>query len=238
MSSLCWIRRDLRLHDHAALSHALNEGETTLVFVFDPLILDKLKHKDDRRVTFIMESLREMEVEVQKLGSSIIIRYGKPEIEIPKLARDLKVTTVYSNRDYEPYAKERDSKVEKALTKLNIGFEQFKDAVFFEKTEVLSNTGSIYKVFTPYKNKWIENFEQNDRSVPNYKCKVKNLRLFKNTQNVLQHNWFKDIGMKENPPLLSGGTKEALKRLKKFQNQIENYADDRNFPAIPGTSLL
>ena len=238
MTTLCWIRRDLRIHDHAALSKALDEGETTLVFVFDPYILDKLKHQDDRRVTFIMESLRDIEGEVQKHGSSIVIRYGKPEIEIPKLASELKVTRVFSNRDYEPYAKERDTKVEKALKKISIGFEQFKDTVFFEKHEVLSNTGSIYKVFTPYKNKWIESFEQNDRNVPNYKCKLKNLRSFKNPKNILKHDWFKEIGMTKNPALLPGGTKEALKRLKKFQTHIENYAEDRNFPAISGTSLL
>jgi deoxyribodipyrimidine photo-lyase len=135
MNNLCWIRRDLRLHDHAALAKALSTGETTVVFIFDKLILDKLIDKHDRRLTFIYESLKEIESEVQKKGSSLLIRYGDPVEEIPKLSQELKIKNVFCNRDYEPYAKERDSKVDKKLASLGVNFEQFKDSVLFEKKE-------------------------------------------------------------------------------------------------------
>jgi deoxyribodipyrimidine photo-lyase len=238
MSNLCWIRRDLRLHDHAALSKALDEGETAVVFVFDPHILDKLKNKHDRRVTFIYQSLEEMEKELQKKGSSIIIRYGNPEDEIPKLAEELKVKNVYCNRDYEPYAKERDLKVAKKLAQTGIGFDQFKDSVFFEKHEIQTGSGTIYKVFTPYKNKWLETFEDQGKIISDYECQLKRLRKFSNPQNILEFDWYKEIGFIETPPLLTGGTKAAMKRLKHFDGPIDNYAEARNFPAIPGTSLL
>lgn len=238
MSSLCWIRRDLRLHDHAALSRALNAGETTIVFVFDPHILNKLHNKEDRRVTFIMQSLQEMEKELQKKGSSLVIRYGDPAEEIPKLAEELKVSAVYTNRDYEPYAKQRDTKVAHLLKKVGIEFHHFKDTVFFEKEEVKSNQGAIYKVYTPYKNKWLENFEKSDREAPDYHCDLKHLRKFQNTRSVLEHNWYKEIGFIETPPLLHGGTKAARARLKKFEEHINDYSEARNFPAKPGTSLL
>src|SRR6476659_9896919 len=104
MKTLCWIRRDLRLHDHAALSQALAEGETTILFIFDRHILDKLKNKSDRRVTFIIQSLQEMEKELQKKGFSLLIRFGTPEEEIPKVCEELKIDKVFTNRDYEPYA--------------------------------------------------------------------------------------------------------------------------------------
>lgn len=238
MSNLCWIRRDLRLHDHAALSKALDDGETTLVFVFDPHILDKLSDKNDRRVTFIYQSLQEIETELQKKGSSLIIRYGNPEEEIPKLAQELKVKNVYCNRDYEPYAKERDTKVGKILTSLGIGFNQFKDSVFFEKHEIETGSGTIYKVFTPYKNKWLETFENNGKIISDFECNLKKLRKFDNPKNILVHDWYKVMGFNETPPLLHGGTKAAMKRLKQFDSVMEDYADNRNFPAIPGTSLL
>ncbi|WPU66441.1 cryptochrome/photolyase family protein [Peredibacter starrii] len=238
MNQLCWIRRDLRLHDHAALSDALEKGETTIVFVFDPLILNKLKDTQDRRVTFIYQSLEEMEKEVQKKGSSIIIRYGDPVEEIPKLAQELKVSRVVSNRDYEPYAKDRDTKVGKRLAAMNIAFEQFKDSVFYEKREVLTNTGGIYKVFTPYKNKWIETFESHDKIISNFSCDLKKLREFKNPKSILNHNWYQDIGFIETPPLLIGGTKAGLKRLENFEGKLDGYKEDRNFPAIKGTSYL
>jgi deoxyribodipyrimidine photo-lyase len=238
MSNLCWIRRDLRLHDHAALSKALSVGETTIVFVFDPLILDKLKDKHDKRLTFIYQSLMSMESELRKKDSSIVICYGDPLIEIPKLAQELKVKTVYCNRDYEPYAKERDSKVGKKLQNLGIEFEQFKDLVFFEKHEVLTNQGGVYKVFTPYKNKWLETFEHSGRIISEYECPPKNLRKFSNPKNIIDHNWYNELGFFEACPLLPGGTKSALKRLKDFKSKISHYSENRNFPAIQGTSNL
>lgn len=236
MSSLCWVRRDLRLHDHAALSAALEAGPTTLVFVFDTHILNKLKDKGDRRVTFIHQSLCEMESELQKKGSSLIILYGKPEEEIPKLASELKVTSVYCNRDYEPYAKKRDSLVAKKIKAHHIEFHSFKDHVMYEAKEVLTQSGGLYKVFTPYKNKWIETFEKSGRAVPDYKCHLKNLRQFKNEKNILKIDWLETIGFVPTPPVLSGGTKAAKRRLKDFAQ--ENYEENRNFPALEGTSLL
>lgn len=238
MNQLCWIRRDLRLHDHAALSSALEKGTTTLVFIFDAHILNKLKDTQDRRVTFIHQSLEEMEKELHKKGSSIIIRYGDPVEEIPKLASELKISRVVCNRDYEPYAKERDQKVGKKLAAQNIQFEQFKDSVSYEKHEVLTNSGSTYKVFTPYKNKWMENFEAQDKIISDYECDFKNLRKFQNPDNILAHNWYREIGFVETPPLLTGGTKAARKRLDKFSAVMNDYKENRNFPAIDGTSNL
>lgn len=238
MSTLCWLRRDLRLHDNAALSKALLDGETTLVFVFDSLILDKLSDKHDRRVTFIYQSLQEMEKELQKKNSSLIILYGDPVEEIPRLAQKLKVENVFCNRDYEPYAKERDLKVEKKLLIHGIHFSQFKDSVIFESHEIQTGQGSVYKVFTPYKNKWIETFEKNDRAIPEYDCQLKNLRTFGNPKNILEHDWYKEIGFIETPPLLHGGTRAGKKRLKDFSEHLNDYKENRNFPAVPGTSLL
>lgn len=238
MSNLCWIRRDLRLHDHSALSRALEEGETTVVFVFDPHILDKLDNKEDRRVTFIYQSLQEIETELQKRGSSLIVKYGNPEEIIPKLAEELKVKTVFCNRDYEPYAKERDQKVSKKLAAHKIGFQQFKDSVFFEKEEIQTGSGTIYKVFTPYKNKWLEHFSSQGKIISSYECNLKNLRKFKNPESILTTDWYKKIGFIETPPLLTGGTKEALKRLNQFESIIDEYKTARDFPAVEGTSLL
>ncbi len=238
MTNLCWIRRDLRLHDHAALSKALASGETTLVFVFDPKILDKLTDKQDKRVTFIYESLLELEEELVSKGSSLIIKYGNPEEEIPKLAQELKVKNVFCNRDYEPYAKERDAKVGKKLMALGIGFDQFKDAAFYEKHEVLNLSGSIYKVFTPYKNKWLETLNEQGGVISDFECNLKKLRTFKNPESILILDWYKTIGFQKSPSLLPGGTKAALKRLNQFDARIDEYAEARNFPAIPGTSNL
>ena len=237
-NNLCWIRRDLRLHDHHALSAALNEGQTTLVFVFDTHILNKLNDRSDRRITFIYQSLLELERNLAKTGSSLIITYGDPEEEIPKLAEKLGVSAVYCNRDYEPYAKNRDGLVAKALKKKNIDFLQFKDSVFFEGSEIMTGSGTPYKVFTPYKNNWIHKLESQQRSVPEYKTDLKKLRKFSNPESILEKDWLKEIGFKENSPLLPGGTTHAKKLLTEFLERISEYKEARNFPAQPGTSSL
>lgn len=236
---LTWIRRDLRLHDHHALSLSLKECEEThLVFIFDPSILDKLTNKSDRRLTFIMQSLKEMEETLQKKGASLHICFGDPVQEIPKLAQKLKANCVYTNKDYEPYAKKRDDLVAKKLKAININFRSFKDHVFYENPEVLSKTGGIFKVFTPYKNKWIETFESNDSFIADYDCPLKKLAKWENPQSILSQDWYTVLGFKETLPSLNGGTSFALKRLKKFANSIHKYHEQRDFPALDGTSNL
>jgi deoxyribodipyrimidine photo-lyase len=238
MKTLCWIRRDLRLHDHGALSAALEAGDTLIVFNFDPAILSKLKKKEDRRVTFIMESLQEMEKELQKRGSSLLVCFGDPVAEIPRIAQEHEIEKVFANRDYEPYAKHRDQKVAKKLADLNIEFLQFKDAVMYEKHEVQKGGGGIYKVFTPYKNAWLQLFENQGRNLSEYPCPLKKLRAINNPKNVLDHDWHKEIGFIPTSPLLKGGTSLAVKRLKSFEERMPDYKEQRNYPAVDGTSYL
>lgn len=238
LTNICWIRRDLRLDDHVALSEALKDGPTVVAFVFDKNILNALKKKNDQRVSFIYDSLKEIEEELQKYGSSLAIVYGDPSEEIPLLAKKFRAKAVYCNRDYEPYAKDRDKKVEKNLLKEGIQFYQFKDSVIFERQEVLTKTNTTFKVFTPYKNKWIENFETQNKDGQLYQCSKNRFLKWDNPQNILIHNWYGVIGFQPTPPLLPAGRRHALKRLKKFSQVISEYHERRNYLSIDGTSLL
>ena len=75
---------------------------------------------------------------------------------IPRLARTLGVEAVFANRDYEPDAVARDLAVSEALAGAGIAFLDFKDQVIFERDEVLTNKGTPYGVFTPYKRAWLQ----------------------------------------------------------------------------------
>lgn len=238
IKNLCWIRRDLRLNDHAALSMALKDGSTALVFVFDKNILEKLDHKNDRRITFIIDSLIEIEEILNKHKSSLHILYGDPVEEIPNLAESLGVQAVYSNRDYEPYAKKRDDLVGKKLKNKSISFYQFKDSVIFEKNEVLTKTGSVYKVFTPYKNRWLEIFDQQDNTLPTYNCDLKKIAPLKFEKNIIAHDWYKTLKFINNPSEIKGGSSWAKKRLNQFSNNVDQYDKNRDYPSVNGTSLL
>lgn len=239
MKTLCWFRRDLRLHDHFALSQAINDGmEVYAVFIFDKIILDKLKNKNDLRLTFIMDSLKEMEEKLSAVGSSLIIRYGDPVEEITKVIDEYKIEALYFNHDYEPYAKKRDSQIEKILQAKKIEVKTFKDQVFYEKREILNGSGEIYKVFTPYKNKWLETFHAYEKVIPHYKCPLKKMVQLKNNNSILNFDWHKTIGFNQVECVLAGGSTAALKRLDDFKDVISHYKEARDIPALEQTSNL
>mgnify|MGYP000296485678 CR=1 FL=1 len=163
---LVWLRRDLRLHDHHALRMALKTCQQVWVaFVFDTDILSHLLERGltkDRRIDFIWQSLQEIDTELRSKGGGLIVRHGKPTEIIPRLAIDLGVHHVFTNKDYEPAAIERDSQVSLALEERDIGFHSYKDHVIFENKEVLTGQGGIFSVFTPYKNAWLKKLEASD----------------------------------------------------------------------------
>ena len=159
--NVCWLRRDLRLFDNAALYHALQSGKPVLVFfIFDSDILDKLSDKKDKRVNFIYRQLEKLNEQLQQYGSSLTVKYGVPKKAFLELLKEYRVQEVFTNRDYEPYAIARDKEIEALLQEKNVRFQTFKDQVMFEKEEVLKSDGTPYTVFTPYSNKWKERLAQ------------------------------------------------------------------------------
>lgn len=237
--SLVWFRRDLRLHDHVALSAALSASdEVHCIFVFDKNILEKLPSKNDSRVQFIHDSLVEMEDQLIQHGSSLEIRYGDPVKEIVDYASKHKIDAVFTNRDYEPAAKERDEQVKEQLTKHNIKFNTFKDSVVFEAKETLKNDGTPYRVFTPYMRNWLSVLFNQGGEVANYAINLKKLHPFKNKQSIKNTNWMKIIGFEITPPHFKAGTKAAKKQLSNFLKIIDQYNQLRDFPAREGTSNM
>ena len=153
--ALFWHRRDLRLHDNTGLYHALRGAYPVLpFFIFDRRILDELDDQDDRRVSFIHQHLQRLQDALSEQGSTMLVRYGDP-LEVWKaVLEEYEVAAVYTNRDYEPYAKARDQEIEKLLEARNVPFHTHKDQCLREKDEVLKDDGDPYVVFTPYAKKW------------------------------------------------------------------------------------
>ena len=165
--NIFWYRRDLRLNDNAALFHALKEGHPVVpVFIFDQDILDHLEDKQDRRVVFIHRALLAIQEKLEKLGSSLDVRYGKPLDVFRSLSETYTIANVFTNHDYEPYAVARDKEVGDLINSLGAVFHTYKDQVIFEKTEIMKDDGTPYTVFTPYSKKWKAAFEQ--KAMPRY----------------------------------------------------------------------
>lgn len=155
-TAIFWFRRDLRLADNHGLYRALNDNAHVLpLFIFDTNILDQLEDKNDRRVDFINQVLNSLNEQLIPFGSGIRCEYGDPVQILEKLITELEITAVYTNNDYEPYARKRDGDVTRLLSMKGIPFHSFRDQVIFEKNEILKNDGSPFRMFTPYYRRWI-----------------------------------------------------------------------------------
>lgn len=225
--SIFWFRRDLRLQDNAGLYHALKSGNPVLpLFIFDKNILDKLEDKKDRRVEFIHGVISEMQLELKKLGTTLLVKYGTPEEIFPALLNQFDVESIYTNHDYEAYALERDEAVREYALSEGVEFHTSKDHVIFEKNEILSGAGTPYTVFTPYSRKWKE--KMNEFYFKSYPV-----------EEYAEH--YLKMDEEEMPSLGAMGFEKGgrfFPSKEVSENIISNYAEKRNFPAIEGTSRL
>lgn len=225
--NIFWFRRDLRLDDNVGFYEALHGEQPVLpIFIFDSEILDKLP-KNDARVTFIHETLQKMRKELQEnYNSSIAIYHGKPIHIFKQLIEEFEIDSVYTNHDYEPYAKKRDTEVEGLLNTNNIAFKTFKDQVIFEKNEVVKKDGDPYVVYTPYMRAWKEQFKTHDLKIYYTSSFLNN--LIEHTQ--LPNLSLSDIGFEK--------SKQEIAPYDVTPTLIQQYEETRNFPAKEGTSHL
>ena len=112
---MVWFRRDLRLHDHPALTAALQAGERVApLFIFDEALLEG-RWPAPNRLWFMRESVRALGEDLRERGSHLAIRVGKPEEVVAEFAKEVGASAVYVTRDYGPYARGRDRRVAAAL---------------------------------------------------------------------------------------------------------------------------
>ncbi|MDP2058826.1 MAG: deoxyribodipyrimidine photo-lyase, partial [Flavobacteriaceae bacterium] len=148
--NIFWFRRDLRIFDNTGFFHALNQTENVLpIFIFDTDILENLT-KTDARISFIHQSLEAIHRQFLKVGSGLKILQGKPIEVFENIIQEYEISAVYTNRDYEPYALERDKQIGDLLKSKGIGFNTYKDQVIFEQAEIVKEDGLPYLVYTPF----------------------------------------------------------------------------------------
>ena len=225
--SIFWFRRDLRLEDNAGLYHALKSGFPVLpLFIFDKNILDSLENKKDKRVHFIHSALVEIQKKLVAHGGSLHITYSTPLEAFSELISLYKIAEVYTNHDYEPYAKERDETIKEYLGGQGITLHSFKDQVIFEKSDVIKNNNEPYTVYTPYSKRWKEALT--DQLLQPYPTHRYFANLYK--QPAIPVPSLEEIGFRPSsysfsPPI--------------FDEQVAiNYDKTRDFPSVKGTTRL
>lgn len=225
--SIFWFRRDLRLTDNVGLYKALSGANLVLpIFIFDSEILERLP-ENDARVNFIHQTLQNINSKLKKeFNTSIALFHGNPIDIFKKLIERFNIEAVYTNHDYEPYAKKRDHNIHNLLKANNIPFNTFKDQVIFEKNDIVKNDGSPYLVYTPYMKRWKETFKNID------------FKTFPSEENL--NRLVKSVTL-PNLTLENIGFKKSKQKIEPFiinSNLIKNYEATRNHPAKNSTSKL
>ena len=246
--ALVWLRRDLRIDDHAALHHALRSArQVWCCFVFDRDILDPLP-RSDRRVEFIRDSLVGVDAQLRALaashgveGARLIVHHGWAYEELPQLAAALGVQAVYASHDDEPAALARDARVRGLLADAGVALHTMKDHVVFERGEVLTMGGSPFSVFTPYKNAWLRRLRDTDlqaHEVAHHAgalAPVPQDAAFPGVPTLAQIN-FAPTNL--HTLKLPSGPAGGAELLADFLDRIDDYDETRNFPSVKGPSYL
>jgi len=220
-----WFRRDLRLDDNHALFKALKSGYDVLpIFIFDSNITNKL-NQNDHRLNYINNVLDGLNKRLSENKKKIYIYKGDPIEIISKLIIKLKIKEIYLNKDYEPYAIDRDDKIEKLCVANNVSYNSFKDHVIFEEDQIVKKDGTPYVVYTPYSRKWIEKFQSNQ--LDSYPSEL-NLGGFVDSDKIREVNYLMDFEKN----IISPKTYNFNKDL------IDKYEETRNFPALDSTSRI
>ena len=223
--TIFWFRRDLRLNDNVSLYHALQEQfPVQPIFIFDTEILDELPRKD-ARVAFIHQEINHLQNELKEMGTTMDVRVGRPMDIWRELLKEYDVKTLWANRDYEPYARQRDKEVYDLLKENGIEFKAKKDHVIFEKNEIVKDNGDPYVVYTPYSRLWKKTLTD------------EHMRAVKSED---ESNWFKSK-IREIPSLNSMGfelTEIEFPDRKLDEKIVKKYDVTRDIPAIRGTSKM
>jgi len=222
-----WFRRDLRIEDNHGLFEALQAGKPVqCVFIFDRNILDKLTDRSDARVTFIHRQLEGINQKLQSKGGCLLTYYGTPMEAWSEWSKKYDINTIFTNHDYEPYARDRDLQIEKLMTTRGIGFKSFKDQVIFERSEVMKDDGGPYTVFTPYKNKYYKLLkDSNLQSYPSEKL----------IKGVFKSDPLHIISLEE---MGFSSSNQHFPPNEIPEGVLEHYAERRDIPSLPATSRI
>ncbi|MEX2584898.1 MAG: deoxyribodipyrimidine photo-lyase [Balneolaceae bacterium] len=223
-----WFRRDLRLKDHRGLLLGSRSGRPVLsLFIFDRTILEQLDDPADRRVQFIWHQLNHMREQLESAGSALLVFHGHPSEVWKQVLERYPVGSVSVVRDYEPYARKRDRKVGELLNQYGIQLTGVKDQVIFEKSDVLSQAGEPYKVFTPYSKQWKQSLNSRDMA-----------------EATVPDGLFYRVEPAPFPSLESLGFRRETSGLADFPSSeipekiIRSYDQTREVPALEGTTRL
>jgi deoxyribodipyrimidine photo-lyase len=228
--SIVWLRQDLRLHDQPAFAQAAREGAVIPVYILDDQSPGRWKIGGAQR-WWLHFSLARLAESLEQIGARLILRHGKADEELGRLAAETGAARIHATRHYEPWWREAEQRVAAALDLvLHPG------NVLVPPEQVKTGSGTPFKIYTPY---WRALQEQLPPSPPFAAPETLQPPEQWPASDPLDSwkllptrpNWAAGFGEEWQP-----GEAAALSRLADFADQAGDYADLRDRPSTQGTS--
>ncbi|MCC6138182.1 MAG: deoxyribodipyrimidine photo-lyase [Bdellovibrionaceae bacterium] len=258
-----WFRRDLRIAGNGSLLNNWkeNKGNVLGVFCFDSQFLSRPDFSHNR-FGFFMETLRSVRDELRAAGGDLLVIDELPHVAFPKLidyfkqSKTAKLNRISYNRDYEPFARARDQKVEDLVRAQGITIVNERDHLIIEPEELnKGKMGEYYQVYSPFAKKWFDIFQTPEiqKRISSQKTGLSYLFSDEKKTDLFNLQW-KDVVDKSFPyvdtlehfqkenqknvnvPIPPSGSRAVREALESFKNKIKPYKENRDVPSITGTS--
>ena len=240
MKSLVWLRNDLRMDDNPSLKQACIESEEVhCIYIYSPEQIE-LHNEANSKVEFIINNLKDLNKSLKEFNIPLTIISSKGfndnAEKIIETIKNRSITKVFWNNVFGADEQKRDLDVKQVLQTNNINYETFDDQVVFAPGTIKTGENKPYSVFTPFKRRWIENFNIDLLDVE-FEYSIKN-----NTEvisNVEDFDFEYKKSHSVDMSLWKIGEENALSILMNYMDEkIYSYSTDRNDPIIDGTSRL
>ena len=238
MKGIVWFRSDLRIDDNPALNAALsNCDEVLAIYVFSQSQWE-IHNESNIKQEFLFNNLTSLEESLLKLNIPLIAMNTDSYKTLPKdllnFVIEQKIENIFWNNEFGVNESERDVAVEKNLNENNVQISRFDDQVIYQPGFLKTGQGNPFSVFTPFKRKWIENFEMDflDIDKPRH---AKEPNLVKSDLSILKFTKTHDAKI----DLWPAGEVAAQDRLANFlSSKVKSYSETRNSPILDGTSRI
>jgi deoxyribodipyrimidine photo-lyase len=242
MRALVWFRSDLRTADNPALLRACQVAKKVVLGVF--LITPgqwRAHGWGPPKVDFILRCTTALSDELQRLGIPLLIRRTDRFRSAPRLlldlARETRCDALFYNREYEVNELARDERTAALFRQHGLEVHDCDDQTVIPPDRVRTGSGGFFKVFTPFKNAWIAQLRREGIPGPGNRPRKRPASALRPDAVPRRLKGFStSTGISR---LWPAGERVARRRLDRFiDRRIERYAENRDYPALEGTSTL
>lgn len=228
--------RDFRISDNIALNNAgfvCNKLYTC--FIFTPEQVTNNKYKSDNSVQFMIESLNDLAVDIKKNSGELLCFYGTQTIILKHLIEELKITHLFFNDDYSPYAIQRDNEAKQLCNKLQIECQTYPDYYLYEPGTVLvESSKNAYKKYTPFYNAVLNNRVSKPINVTSFPFSTSSKKL---KYKITLRDAMKQFVEVNDNILVRGGRIYAQEKLENALLKQRDYESTRDFFTSKTTHL-